>query len=163
MAEGEPHAPFDTADWDTDPDWEWSSAPDDAGEDLRDLWEDAVDRSRAIVTEELGELARQEMDEAGVEQTESSEAFGFYEEGEDAEIPADTDGDLDPDDGLDLEDDYDDDADADEDSDEAADLADADYDFDDFDLDEDGKVDFSEEVDDDDFDFSDIDFDPTQG
>lgn len=115
------------------------------------------------VTEELGELARQEMDEAGVEQTESSEAFGFYEEGEDAEIPGDTDGDLDPDDGLDLEDDYDDDADADEDSDEAADLADADDDFDDFDLDEDGKVDFSEEVDDDDFDFSDIDFDPTQG
>ena len=63
VAEGEPHAPFDTADWDTDPDWEWSSAPDDAGEDLRDLWEDAVDRSRAIVTEELGEHGDDALDE----------------------------------------------------------------------------------------------------
>lgn len=39
------------------------------------------------VSEELGEAARAEMDEAGVEQISSSEAFGFYEEGEDAPIP----------------------------------------------------------------------------
>ncbi len=72
------------------------------------------------VNEELGEEARQEMDEAGVEQIDSGEAFGFYEEGEDTEIPGDTtsladsEGDLDDseygpyDDYDDLEDDYDD-------------------------------------------------------
>lgn len=32
------------------------------------------------------------MDEAGVEQLSSSEAFGFYEEGEDAPIPGDAEG-----------------------------------------------------------------------
>ena len=85
------------------------------------------------VSEELGEEARQEMDEAGVEQIESSEAFGFYEEGEDAEIPgdtaslADTEGGLDDSeydseydsfDDDDLEDDYDDDADANNETDD---------------------------------------------
>lgn len=39
------------------------------------------------ISEELGEAARTEMDEAGVEQLSSHEAFGFYEEGEDAPIP----------------------------------------------------------------------------
>ncbi len=43
------------------------------------------------VSEELGEEARKELDEAGVEQILSVEAFGFYEEGEDAEIPGDPD------------------------------------------------------------------------
>jgi len=43
-------------------------------------------------SEELGEEARAEMDEAGVEQLPSSEAFGFYEEGEDVAIPGDDDG-----------------------------------------------------------------------
>lgn len=85
------------------------------------------------VSEELGEEARQEMDEAGVEQIESGEAFGFYEEGEDAEIPgdtaslADTEGSLDDSeydseydsfDDDDLEDDYDDDADANNETDD---------------------------------------------
>ncbi len=85
------------------------------------------------VSEELGEEARQEMDEAGVEQIESSEAFGFYEEGEDAEIPGDTASLADSEGGLDdseydseydlfddddLEDDYDDDADANNETDD---------------------------------------------
>ncbi len=82
------------------------------------------------VSEELGDEARQEMDEAGVEQIDSGEAFGFYEEGEDAEIPGDTasladsEGGLDDseydsfDDYDDLEDDYDDDADADNETDD---------------------------------------------
>ena len=119
------------------------------------------------VSPEQGEEARIEMDEAGIEQIESKEAFGFYEEGEDAEIPGDTDGDLDPDDGLDLEDDYDDEADADNeeyDEDNAgsllaglAGLGGDDYDLDDFDIDDDEDIDFSDEADDDDFDFSDID------
>ncbi|MDP9806145.1 nicotinamidase/pyrazinamidase [Trueperella bonasi] len=38
-------------------------------------------------SEELGEAARVEMDEAGVEQLDSGEAFGFYEEEEDVPIP----------------------------------------------------------------------------
>ncbi|MDO4888691.1 MAG: isochorismatase family protein [Actinomycetaceae bacterium] len=41
------------------------------------------------VSAETGEAARVEMDEAGVEQITSSEAFGFYEEGEDVPIPGD--------------------------------------------------------------------------
>jgi nicotinamidase/pyrazinamidase len=44
------------------------------------------------VSEELGIEARREMDEAGIEQIDSSEAFGFYEEGDDQEIPGDAGG-----------------------------------------------------------------------
>ncbi|MDK8601770.1 isochorismatase family protein [Trueperella bernardiae] len=44
------------------------------------------------VSEELGEAARAEMDEAGIEQISSSEAFGFYEEGEDTPILGYDDG-----------------------------------------------------------------------
>ncbi|MFF0343638.1 DinB family protein [Kribbella sp. NPDC004875] len=42
-------APWDTVDWDADPDWEWSSAADDSPEELMELWEAAVARSRAAV------------------------------------------------------------------------------------------------------------------
>lgn len=42
----EPAKPWDTADWDADPDWEWSSARQDAPESLRELWSGAVDASR---------------------------------------------------------------------------------------------------------------------
>ena len=47
------------------------------------------------VSEELGIEARRTMDEAGVDQLKSSEAFGFYEEGEDAPLPGDEDYDED--------------------------------------------------------------------
>ena len=47
--------PFDTADWDADPDWEWHSATADTPEQLRTLWQDAVDRSRDRVAEALDE------------------------------------------------------------------------------------------------------------
>ena len=55
--------PWDTADWDADPDWEWHSAAGDTPGQLYALWQDAVDRSRAAVTEalaegDLGQLAR---------------------------------------------------------------------------------------------------------
>lgn len=83
------------------------------------------------VSEELGEEARQEMDEAGYEQIHSGEAFGFYEEGEDTEIPGDTasladsEGGLDDSeyaydeyDSYDDEDNYDDDADANNETDD---------------------------------------------
>ncbi|TDW66426.1 DinB family protein [Kribbella pratensis] len=46
-------APWDAVDWDADPDWEWHSAADDSSEDLMNLWEASVERSRAAVTEAL--------------------------------------------------------------------------------------------------------------
>ncbi|CAN5747336.1 DinB family protein [soil metagenome] len=46
-------APWDTVDWDADPDWEWRSAAEDTPEQLMALWQDAVARSRSVVTEAL--------------------------------------------------------------------------------------------------------------
>ena len=46
-------APWDTVDWDADPDWEWASAAADSPEELTALWEAAVARSRAAVAEVL--------------------------------------------------------------------------------------------------------------
>lgn len=56
-------SPWDTVDWDADPDWEWRSAAEDTPEELMTLWRDAVTRSRSAVTEllaggDLGQLAR---------------------------------------------------------------------------------------------------------
>jgi hypothetical protein len=45
--------PWDTVDWDADPDWEWHSAAEDTPEQLLTLWQDAVARSRSAVTEAL--------------------------------------------------------------------------------------------------------------
>ncbi|MFZ0323702.1 MAG: DUF664 domain-containing protein, partial [Actinomycetes bacterium] len=55
--------PWNTVDWDADPDWEWHSAAEDTPEQIYALWRDAVDRSRAAVGEALaddglGQLAR---------------------------------------------------------------------------------------------------------
>jgi uncharacterized damage-inducible protein DinB len=49
----DPEPPWDTVDWDADRDWDWHSAADDTPEQLRTLWEDAVARSRSLVTEAL--------------------------------------------------------------------------------------------------------------
>ncbi|CUR55145.1 conserved hypothetical protein [metagenome] len=47
---GEPMmAPFDTADWESDRDWEFTSAPGDAPDELRALFDRAVSRSDAII------------------------------------------------------------------------------------------------------------------
>ncbi|MGW0822233.1 DinB family protein [Streptomyces sp. NPDC002845] len=56
-------SPWDTVDWNSDPDWEWRSAADDSPEQLLALWQDAVARSRAVVEEALakgglGQLGR---------------------------------------------------------------------------------------------------------
>jgi uncharacterized damage-inducible protein DinB len=48
-----PGPPWDTVDWDADPDWEWHSAAEDTPEQLLALWQDAVARSRSVVTEAL--------------------------------------------------------------------------------------------------------------
>ena len=45
--------PWDTVDWDADPDWDWHSAAEDTPEQLMALWQDAVARSRSAVTEAL--------------------------------------------------------------------------------------------------------------
>ncbi len=50
--------PFDAVDWAATPDWDWDSAADDTPEQLRLLWEEAVERSRAAVREANGDLAR---------------------------------------------------------------------------------------------------------
>ena len=49
----EPGPPWDTVDWDADPDWDWHSAAEDTPEQLTTLWRDAVARSRSAVTEAL--------------------------------------------------------------------------------------------------------------
>jgi uncharacterized damage-inducible protein DinB len=41
--------PFDSVDFDADPDWEWRTAADDSPEDLIALWEACVARSKANV------------------------------------------------------------------------------------------------------------------
>lgn len=61
----EPGPPWDAADFDADPDWEWHSAAEDTPEQLMTLWRDAVARSRAAVAEALADggldaLARRE-------------------------------------------------------------------------------------------------------
>jgi uncharacterized damage-inducible protein DinB len=47
--------PWDTVDWKADPDWEWHSAAENTPEQLQTLWQDAVARSRALVTEALAD------------------------------------------------------------------------------------------------------------
>ncbi|MCI5826266.1 MAG: isochorismatase family protein [Arcanobacterium sp.] len=127
------------------------------------------------VSEELGEEARREMDEAGVDQLPSTEAFGFYDEPEDQPIPGENgfdDADIDEaeeeEEYENFDDDYGDDSDPegfdilgdtdDLNPDDADAELDKDFDLDlDAVLDEADDFDFSAEVDDADFDFSDID------
>ncbi len=57
-------APWDTVDWDADPDWEWHSASADTPEELLARWREAVANSRSVVAEVLpdgglDQLARQ--------------------------------------------------------------------------------------------------------
>jgi hypothetical protein len=49
----EPAPPWNTVDWDADPDWEWHSAAEDTPEQLYTLWQDAVVHSRSAVAEAL--------------------------------------------------------------------------------------------------------------
>jgi hypothetical protein len=50
-----PGPPWDTVDWDADPDWDWHSAAEDTPEQLLTLWQDAVARSRALVADALAD------------------------------------------------------------------------------------------------------------
>ena len=51
----EPAPPWNTVDWDADPDWEWHSAGEDSPEQLHAIWQDAVARSRSAVAEALAD------------------------------------------------------------------------------------------------------------
>jgi len=56
VAGGEPTPePWASADTEADPDWEWHSAVGDTGSDLRALWAERVERSRAVVAARLGQ------------------------------------------------------------------------------------------------------------
>jgi uncharacterized damage-inducible protein DinB len=45
--------PWAGVDWEADRDWDWHSAAEDSGDDLRALWRVTVERSRAVVREQL--------------------------------------------------------------------------------------------------------------
>jgi len=47
--------PWDTADWDADPDWDWHSAAQDTPGQLMSLWQEAVNRSRTLVADALAD------------------------------------------------------------------------------------------------------------
>jgi hypothetical protein len=49
----DPGPPWNSVDWDSDPNWDWHSAAEDTPEHLVSLWEDAVARSRSAITEAL--------------------------------------------------------------------------------------------------------------
>jgi uncharacterized damage-inducible protein DinB len=51
----DPWPPWDTVDWKADQDWDWHSAAEDTPEQLLTLWQDAVARSRSLVTEALAD------------------------------------------------------------------------------------------------------------
>jgi uncharacterized damage-inducible protein DinB len=57
--------PWDTVDWQADPDWEWHSAADDAPEELFALWQAAVDRSRSLVAEALADGGLEQLAKRG--------------------------------------------------------------------------------------------------
>jgi uncharacterized protein DUF664 len=48
-------APWSTADWRADPDWDFTSAADDSPQDLYALWDDTVQRSRATLDAALAD------------------------------------------------------------------------------------------------------------
>jgi uncharacterized damage-inducible protein DinB len=47
--------PWNAVDWAADEDWEWHSAADDTPEQLFELWQNSVSRSRSLVAEALAE------------------------------------------------------------------------------------------------------------
>src|ERR671916_486352 len=51
----DPGPPWNSVDWDSDPDWEWRTANEDSADYLVSLWQDAVVRSRSAVAEALAE------------------------------------------------------------------------------------------------------------
>jgi uncharacterized damage-inducible protein DinB len=50
-----PAPPWDTVDWDADPDWPWHSAAQDTPEQLYALWRETVARSRELLRDALAD------------------------------------------------------------------------------------------------------------
>jgi hypothetical protein len=50
-----PGPPWESVNWDANPDWEWHSAAEDTPEELMSLWRGAVSRSRTAVAEALAD------------------------------------------------------------------------------------------------------------
>lgn len=56
IAHGKPTSePWVSVDWDADADWDWHSAAQDSAEEVRDLWRESVERSRAVVVRLLAD------------------------------------------------------------------------------------------------------------
>jgi uncharacterized damage-inducible protein DinB len=47
--------PWDAVDWTADPDWDWDSAAEDSPEELRQIWQASVARSRTLVAQAIAE------------------------------------------------------------------------------------------------------------
>ena len=48
---GEEHGePWESADWDADPEWDWTSALEETGDEIRALWLDSIARSEMLAT-----------------------------------------------------------------------------------------------------------------
>ena len=55
LFDNERSAPWNAVDWEKTPDWEWESAANDPPDELRRIWNDAVDRSRVLCAEALAD------------------------------------------------------------------------------------------------------------
>jgi hypothetical protein len=66
--------PFDSIDWDADPDWEWRSAADDTPQELRALYDECVRRADA---ETDAALARGGLDAESVKPSSEDGAFSL--------------------------------------------------------------------------------------
>ena len=51
----DPGAPWNTVDWDADPDWEWRTGAEEPPDQVFALWQDTVARSRDMVDEALAD------------------------------------------------------------------------------------------------------------
>jgi len=58
-----PTEPWALEDWEADPDWDWHSAADDLGDELRSLWTERVERSRAVADWRLTQGGPEALDE----------------------------------------------------------------------------------------------------
>lgn len=48
-----PPEPWASVDWEADADWDWNSAANDTGHELRELWGEAIARSNSLIKEKL--------------------------------------------------------------------------------------------------------------
>ncbi len=61
-----PASPFNDVDWDANPNWDWTWAPEDTPESLYELWQSNVDKSRRLIAEALANGGLDQLDGAEV-------------------------------------------------------------------------------------------------